>query len=150
MVIWLIGGSYLQAQFPAIPLAVWIIIFIVLTTAVNVIGMRVADKVNVVLMTFQALVLVLFVVFSVVSVTSEGGLASVFSVAPFLGEAGEFTPVVAGAAVAAYAFLGFDAVTTMSEETIEPRKTVPKAIRSEEHTSELQSRFDLVCRLLLE
>src|SRR5699024_11949347 len=25
-----------------------------------------------------------------------------------------------------------------------------KAIRSEEHTSELQSRFDLVCRLLLE
>src|SRR5699024_12675194 len=26
----------------------------------------------------------------------------------------------------------------------------PKLIRSEEHTSELQSRFDLVCRLLLE
>src|SRR5207249_9712514 len=26
----------------------------------------------------------------------------------------------------------------------------PKRIRSEEHTSELQSRFDLVCRLLLE
>src|SRR5699024_12847925 len=27
---------------------------------------------------------------------------------------------------------------------------VPMAARSEEHTSELQSRFDLVCRLLLE
>src|SRR5699024_12277306 len=26
----------------------------------------------------------------------------------------------------------------------------PKGVRSEEHTSELQSRFDLVCRLLLE
>src|SRR5207249_11689514 len=26
----------------------------------------------------------------------------------------------------------------------------PKTLRSEEHTSELQSRFDLVCRLLLE
>src|SRR5207249_12317593 len=26
----------------------------------------------------------------------------------------------------------------------------PDAVRSEEHTSELQSRFDLVCRLLLE
>src|SRR6266513_6191910 len=26
----------------------------------------------------------------------------------------------------------------------------PESIRSEEHTSELQSRFDLVCRLLLE
>src|SRR5207249_7888087 len=28
--------------------------------------------------------------------------------------------------------------------------TKPSASRSEEHTSELQSRFDLVCRLLLE
>src|SRR5207249_10943253 len=28
--------------------------------------------------------------------------------------------------------------------------SAPTAIRSEEHTSELQSRFDLVCRLLLE
>src|SRR5438067_7256087 len=30
------------------------------------------------------------------------------------------------------------------------RTRVPRAGRSEEHTSELQSRFDLVCRLLLE
>src|SRR5699024_4784792 len=30
------------------------------------------------------------------------------------------------------------------------RKSSPHARRSEEHTSELQSRFDLVCRLLLE
>src|SRR5699024_12537040 len=28
--------------------------------------------------------------------------------------------------------------------------SVPEHVRSEEHTSELQSRFDLVCRLLLE
>src|SRR5437868_10139078 len=30
------------------------------------------------------------------------------------------------------------------------RDGAPKTLRSEEHTSELQSRFDLVCRLLLE
>src|SRR5699024_11506249 len=30
------------------------------------------------------------------------------------------------------------------------KSTLIKMIRSEEHTSELQSRFDLVCRLLLE
>src|SRR5699024_11916986 len=40
---------------------------------------------------------------------------------------------------------------TVDEERVErrPRKR-KKAARSEEHTSELQSRFDLVCRLLLE
>src|SRR5699024_11387726 len=31
-----------------------------------------------------------------------------------------------------------------------PAVSAPGALRSEEHTSELQSRFDLVCRLLLE
>src|SRR5437868_10416175 len=30
------------------------------------------------------------------------------------------------------------------------RPSAPAPVRSEEHTSELQSRFDLVCRLLLE
>src|SRR5699024_11439158 len=33
-------------------------------------------------------------------------------------------------------------------EAVEPEEV--NALRSEEHTSELQSRFDLVCRLLLE
>src|SRR5207249_8975591 len=32
----------------------------------------------------------------------------------------------------------------------EPLQSIQRTIRSEEHTSELQSRFDLVCRLLLE
>src|SRR5437868_9578600 len=33
---------------------------------------------------------------------------------------------------------------------VAPRCRAPRPRRSEEHTSELQSRFDLVCRLLLE
>src|SRR2546422_7666752 len=35
-------------------------------------------------------------------------------------------------------------------ETPEPQPTTPAELRSEEHTSELQSRLHLVCRLLLE
>src|SRR5699024_11273855 len=38
--------------------------------------------------------------------------------------------------------------TMMSAPMI--RVDMPQDVRSEEHTSELQSRFDLVCRLLLE
>jgi putrescine importer len=39
-----------------------------------------------------------------------------------------FATISAGAAIAAYSFLGFDAVTTLTEETIEPRKNMPRAI----------------------
>ena len=44
LVIWLIGGSYLQGQFPGVPFFVWILAFIVITSALNVIGLKVAER----------------------------------------------------------------------------------------------------------
>ena len=64
MVIWLIGATYLQQGFPDVPLWLWVVGFIVLTTILNVIGIRVADKANLILMTFQMLVVAAFVVLS--------------------------------------------------------------------------------------
>ncbi|MDT0413831.1 amino acid permease, partial [Streptomyces sp. DSM 41979] len=39
-----------------------------------------------------------------------------------------FSPVLAGAAILCLSFLGFDAVSTLSEEAKEPRRSVPQAI----------------------
>src|SRR5699024_12234450 len=41
-------------------------------------------------------------------------------------------------------------VAVAEEESVEEEEQKKAEQRSEEHTSELQSRFDLVCRLLLE
>ncbi len=128
MVVWLIGASYLNAQFPTVPIWVWVLGFIVLTTAINIIGLNVADKVNYALMIFQALVIVVFLALSVRSVLGGTGEGTLFSMTPFLGEGSSLSAVVAGAAIAAYSFLGFDAVTTLSEETRDPEHTIPRAI----------------------
>lgn len=128
MVIWLIGGSYLQAQFPAVPMPAWILGFIVLTTILNIIGIKVADRVNLVLMSFQILIIVFFVVLSIASVSADHGTGALVSATPFTGIGATPAGIAAGAAIAAYSFLGFDAVTTLTEETVEPRRTVPKAI----------------------
>jgi len=129
MVIWLIGATYLNAQFPNIPAWLWIIGFIVLTTALNIIGIKVADKANFVLMTFQILVIIAFVALSLRHVFATGGGAGAwFSTAPFANPATTIGGVAAGAGIAAYSFLGFDAVTTLTEETIDPRRTMPRAI----------------------
>src|SRR5688572_32663534 len=45
---------------------------------------------------------------------------------------------------------GSDRVTPPAAAAAPPRTPVPPAGRSEEHTSELQSQSNLVCRLLLE
>jgi putrescine importer len=128
MVIWLIGATFLQQGFPSVPFWAWIVGFILLTTVLNIVGIKVADKANFILMAFQLLVVAAFVVLSLRHVIGAGGGGSLFSTAPFVNTATTFATVSAGAGIAAYSFLGFDAVTTLTEETINPRRTMPKAI----------------------
>ncbi|WP_214410300.1 APC family permease [Sphaerisporangium fuscum] len=128
MVIWLIGAAYLSARFPGVPGWVWIVGFIAVTTALNLLGIKVADKANTLLMLFQLLVLVIFVLLSVSHLAGGHGAGALFDAAPFANSAPGVPAVAAGAAIAAYSFLGFDAVTTLTEETVEPTKTIPRAI----------------------
>ncbi|WP_319445186.1 MULTISPECIES: APC family permease [unclassified Mycobacterium] len=125
LVIWLIGGAYLSDKFPSVPFWVWIVAFIVITSALNVIGLKVADKANFVLMAFQLLVLALFVVLTITHLV--GHSESLFSLKPFTGDGG-FVAIAAGSAVAAYSFLGFDAVSTLTEETHDAQRNIPRAI----------------------
>lgn len=127
LVIWLIGAAYLTGEFPSVPAWVWIVAFIVVTTALNIIGLKVADKANLVLMALQFLVIALFVGFAVAYLVSRHGGGSLLSVTPFRGTGG-FSAIAAGAAIAAYSFLGFDAVSTLTEDTKDPQRNIPRAI----------------------
>ncbi|MDQ1596848.1 MAG: putrescine importer, partial [Microbacteriaceae bacterium] len=73
MVIWLIGASYLHAQFPAVPNWIWIVAFIATTTVLNVLGIKVAEKANFALMAFQILVIVIFVALAIGNVVATKG-----------------------------------------------------------------------------
>ncbi|UJX42375.1 APC family permease [Desulfovibrio sp. JY] len=128
MVIWLIGAAYLTAQFPGVPSWVFLLGFIALTTVLNVYGIQLASRVNSLLMVFQVLVIVIFVLLSLRHIIGDHGVQAAFSLTPFFNPGSTFSTIAAGAAVAAYSFLGFDAVTTLTEETIDPKRTIPKAI----------------------
>lgn len=128
MVIWLIGASYLSTAVPGVPSWVWIIAFMVVTTVLNIVGIKVADRVNFVLMAFQFLVIAIFVVLSIASVVRADGAGALVSASPFVGENAQFSSIIGAAAVAAYSFLGFDAVTTLTEETKNPQRVMPRAI----------------------
>src|SRR5207249_8528009 len=61
-------------------------------------------------------------------------------------------PSGASASTTAFTTVGVAAMVPVSPAPLMPKgfTGVGVTVRSEEHTSELQSRFDLVCRLLLE
>jgi len=123
MVIWLIGGVYLEAYAPSVPSWFWLVAFIVLTTGLNIIGFDVAKKVNLVLMGLQLAVIIAFCALAMMMV-SEPSESLVSAPATPL----NINLMFIGAAIACYSFLGFDAVSTMAEETKDPKKNVPKAI----------------------
>ncbi|OLO09399.1 amino acid permease [Salinicola sp. MH3R3-1] len=128
MVIWLIGAAYLNSAFPAVPTALWLLAFIGVTTVINVLGLKLASLINSAMMLIQMLVLVAFVGLSVHYILGDPN-QPLFSLAPFLGaDHGSLPVLMAGAAVACYSFLGFDAVTTLTEETRDPQRTLPRAI----------------------
>ncbi len=126
LVVWLIGASYLAAQFPAVPIAVWVLAFILITTALNVIGIKVTARANYLLVAFQLLVLGIFVALSIADFAGGDSGASLWS--PFVNEDLTLAALAAGAAVAAYSFIGFDGLTLLTEETQDPRRTIPLAM----------------------
>lgn len=127
MVIWLIGGSFLFDAFPSISLGGWVAIFIISTTVINIIGLQLAKVVNSVLMLTQTLIILAFIGLAIHYITTDGTMP-LWSLQALWGDDAKLPSIVAGASVACYSFLGFDAVTTLADETKNPQKTIPKAI----------------------
>ncbi len=82
-VIWLIGASYLSAEFPGVPTWLWIVAFIALTTILNILGLKLATNINLLLMAMQVLVLIFFIVLSFGHAASTAGAAGILSATPF-------------------------------------------------------------------
>jgi amino acid transporter len=128
MAIWLIGAAYFNAAFPSIPQWVFILGFIFVTTAINIVGIKLGAEVNVVMVLLQLLVIAAFVTFSVKAVMNGMGEKTLISMSPFYNSHVPMKFVLSGAAVACYSFLGFDAVSTFVEEAVDPLKNIPRAI----------------------
>ncbi|MFJ2363129.1 APC family permease [Pseudomonas sp. NPDC087697] len=127
MAIWLIGAAYLNSAFPAVPQWIWVLAFIGITSAINIVGLKLANGINALLMLVQFLVLIAFVALCIHYI---GGDAStpLWTVKPFFNGDMQMPLIMSGAAIACYSFLGFDAVSTLTEETRDPRRTIPRAI----------------------
>lgn len=125
MVAWLIQSVYLNAQFPGIPVWVWLLINVVVTTVVNGLGIVLADRVNKTLMTLTGLGIAAFVVLCIGHLSADHPASLT---APLWNDSTTIAAVSGGAAIAAYSFLGFDAISTLSEETRDPERNIPRGI----------------------
>jgi putrescine importer len=124
----LLTGVYLSAVFPEIPARLWIVGFVILITALNVMRVTVTATVNSLLVLFQVSVVAVFAGLAVRGLLHGEGIGQVFAVQPFYSPDMSAAALLAGASILCFSFLGFDAVTTLTEETTDAPKTIPRGI----------------------
>lgn len=127
MVNCLIIRSYLEAFFPGVPGAVWVVVYVVFVTGIIYLTMKGTSNVNMILLVFSIVVITVFVVMVVVQLSGGAGVGGVVTIQPFFHSGVEFGAVLAGATIVCFSFIGFDAVTMYAEEAKTPR-IMPKAI----------------------
>ena len=127
MLNYLVIGLYMGDALPAVPQWVWIIVSIAIVTILNIVGIVSVSWANVVIIGMQTVFIVVFVAMSISTISGAG---DVNFLAPLSGDGSvDATGVLfTGAAILCLSFLGFDAVSTLSEEAKDAKRTVPKAI----------------------
>ncbi|GAA2082537.1 amino acid permease [Pseudolysinimonas kribbensis] len=126
MLSYILIGQYLSAVVPAVPQWAWIVGSIVVVTVLNLIGITIVTSVNLALVGAQILFVAVFVIAGLASYAGDQRGAGLLD--PFWSATADVPHLAAGAAILALAFLGFDAVSTLSEEAKEPKRSIPRAI----------------------
>ncbi|WP_082235478.1 APC family permease [Halobacillus massiliensis] len=121
-------GIFLNAEFPAVPAYVWIMGLITLLAFIAIRGVSSSANISRLFVILQIIFMVVFCSYLVYGILGDGGTGSLVSTAPFINVDLSLSVALAGASIVVFSFLGFDTMTTLSEETINPKKTIPKAI----------------------
>ncbi|MCT1400256.1 APC family permease [Paenibacillus sp. p3-SID867] len=122
----LMFGINLNAQFPTVPSALWVTLLTVIVMTINIIGIKTSANVNKIFVLMQIVFIAGFCALLVYK-AMQGGITADLN--PFAASEGvSFSAILAGASLVCFSFLGFDSITTMAEETKDPKKTIPRAI----------------------
>lgn len=124
----LLAGIYLEAVIPSVPYWIWVSLFAGLVTLINCFRINILANLSLIFVSAPLLLMGLFVYLVIQGVGSAQGYEHVLTIAPLFNGDSSILPLVAGASILCFSFLGFDAVTTMAHETKDPKYTIPRAV----------------------
>ncbi len=132
----ILAEIYLKDIFPNVPTWIWVVSLTALMTVVNLFGARFVARFNSTIVFVQLGVIAYFTYrvydFLAHGVTADGAIDTakyqLWTFDPFWGSGTEISALIAGATILCFSFTGFDALSSLAEETKDAKKTLPKAI----------------------
>ncbi|MFF3006395.1 APC family permease [Kitasatospora sp. NPDC057940] len=126
-VAYLFSGIALNSLVPGVSRWVWTALAVVLTTALNLIGVRTAAVVGFAVLALEIAVLAVFVAAAVVALVQGGARRGWDTPFTAVG-AFSLTAVISAVSVAVLSYLGFDAIATFVEEAVGASAAVARAV----------------------
>lgn len=133
----ILAVGYLTALFPDVNHWVWVIGLTGLMTGVNLFGSKVVAYFNSWIVFIQLAVIAIFVFMTFqqlnAGVNADGTIDvsasyQMWSLDPFWNNMTSVTAVITGATILCFSFTGFDALSSLAEETKDVKNTLPKAM----------------------
>jgi amino acid transporter len=125
--LYLFSAAALRPLFPAVPVWIWLGAFISFNAAVNLIGIQLTARVNRYVLVMELVTLGLFLVMGTMALYGGAGagrltLKPIYDPAVF-----SFATVAGATSIAVLSFLGFDGISTLSEENSGKQDAVGRA-----------------------
>lgn len=127
MINMLLAKIYLTALFPGIEPWIFICAMTALMTLINLRGIDLVANLNGVIILIQIAIMVVFLALIGYGIAQGEGVGTV-SLQPIYSVNTEVLPLLTGATILCFSFLGFDSLSALSEETPNAGKVIPKAI----------------------
>jgi putrescine importer len=126
----LLFGIFMNAYFPAIPMSILICGFLIAVSTINIVGIKLVARYSTIIVILQVAFVLLFIGFSTSMIAKNQGFDALFSIVPFYESGVSISGLFTCIPILYFSFLGFDAITTLAEETKQPQSIMPKAIFS--------------------
>jgi putrescine importer len=124
----LLAQQYLSAIFPTSEPWIWILAVTAVVTGINIRGIESTSTMNSLFVYFQIAVVFAFIALSIKELLNGAGMGTLVSLEPFYNNEFDISAIINGATILCFSFLGFDAVSNYTEEAINPKRDVPRAI----------------------
>lgn len=124
----LLAKIYLEAIFPGAPSWIFVAALVCLMTFLNLRGIKLVANLNTIIVIVQVAIIIILLGLVINGVYRGEGAGTLLSSRPFWSENAHVMPMISGATILCFSFLGFDGISSLSEETKDAERVIPKAI----------------------
>jgi len=125
--LYLFSAVALRPVFPTVPAWVWLVAFISFNAAVNFVGIQFTARVNRYMLIMELAVLALFVVLGLLALYGGAGAGRLTLKPIYDAHVFSLSTVAGATSIAVLSFLGFDGISTLSEENRAGKDAVGRA-----------------------